>query len=947
MKQRKDILARCALPLAISSCLAGTTAYAQQDTPVVEEVIVTGIRASLTASADIKRDSSGVVDAITAEDIGKFADTNLAESLQRITGVSIDRSNNEGNQVTVRGFGPTFNLVTLNGRQMPTSSALSGQSTERSFNFQELSADLVSGVEVYKTGKAHVSSGGLGATINLKTAKPLELDEFVAQGSIKGVIDTSVKDVGDDVTPEVSGLISKSFADDTFGLLLSGSYSKRNSHFDRAGVLPGTYWERRGDWFTGPGVTNRPANNVLWSPQTTDYDESDFERERINGQLVMQFRPTDSATATLDYTVSRFDNSGLTNRSSFWFDNNISGRADENGTVLTPSRELDEINFWAFQFEFETVNDSFGFNLDFDVNDNLSMVFDIHNSVSHANPGGLVAEQVANLRSIRTLDTTGPNEIPNGIPDKSEVTVSSDFTGDVPIVTIDDSRFPNGQGGYDPRNIEADLYQERGKEIRNEITQVQLHGAWEADLGPFKGAKFGISNTLYELDSLVIQEDNFSLGADDDPGTVNNLSLATLGFELTPGENGFEYLPRYSASEFVDLVYAQDLRGNRRLTTAGAEEDTTALYLALDFEQELSSIATLRANLGVRYEETDVDSFSVGKQVVGFRHTTTQELSPISTEEEIAESLDGSYDNTLPNLDLSLELNEDIVVRASYSATIARANPDAFFPSTSITSRRAPNGPFQANQGNPSLLPFESTNFDFSVEWYYDESSYISAGYFKKDVENFIFNRTEARLIESPEGVLTNPSASPRSGCPSQVNPACVSRPTDPAILWNVNTPVNGDQESTVDGAEFNFQHVFGESGFGVILNATIVDSDDSFDVNDLDGNDFALVGLSDSANAVAFYETDRFQARIAYNWRDQFLRSIIGRENFREPVFVDEYSQIDISTSYEVSDGVTIFLEGLNITDEEARRFGRQENQLLDLENYGPRYNIGVSAKF
>lgn len=169
------------LSLAVVSALYGACAVAQESNEDNLEVIqVKGIRGALASAMDVKRSSTGVVDAISAEDIGKFPDTNLAESLQRITGVSIDRTNNEGNQVTVRGFGPSFNLVTLNNRQMPNSSALETAGISRSFNFRELAAESVSGVEVYKTGRANVSSGGIGATININTARPFSMDEFVA-----------------------------------------------------------------------------------------------------------------------------------------------------------------------------------------------------------------------------------------------------------------------------------------------------------------------------------------------------------------------------------------------------------------------------------------------------------------------------------------------------------------------------------------------------------------------------------------------------------------------------------------------------------------------------------------------------------------------------------------------------------------------------------------------
>ena len=158
--------------MALGATVA-TPVAAQQD-DVIEEVVVTGIRGSLTSSMNTKRDAGGVVDAITAEDIGKFPDTNLAESLQRITGVSIDRSRGEGSKVTVRGFGPDFNLVTLNGRQMPTHSELT-----RSFDFADLASEAISGVEVYKTSNATLPTGGIGSTINIKTTRPLQLNDRV------------------------------------------------------------------------------------------------------------------------------------------------------------------------------------------------------------------------------------------------------------------------------------------------------------------------------------------------------------------------------------------------------------------------------------------------------------------------------------------------------------------------------------------------------------------------------------------------------------------------------------------------------------------------------------------------------------------------------------------------------------------------------------------------
>src|SRR5690625_576873 len=225
---------------AVASCtLAGLANIAHgQDEPILDEIVVTGIRASLQRSMDLKRDASGVVDGISAEDIGKFPDTNLAESLQRITGVSIHRENGEGSKDRVRGLGQDFNLVTLNGRQMPGATiGATYASGSRSFDFSNLASEGVQAVEVYKTSRADIPSGGMGATINIVTPKPLEMGSRASVG-IKGVWDDSSSD--DKLTPEISGIYSETFADGKFGVAVTGSYQKRES--GSAAATTGAGW---------------------------------------------------------------------------------------------------------------------------------------------------------------------------------------------------------------------------------------------------------------------------------------------------------------------------------------------------------------------------------------------------------------------------------------------------------------------------------------------------------------------------------------------------------------------------------------------------------------------------------------------------------------------------------------------------------------------------------
>jgi hypothetical protein len=323
---------------------------------VLEEVIVTGIRQSLANSADIKRDSQGVVDAITAEDIGKFPDSNLAESLQRITGVSIDRVGGEGSRVTVRGFGGDFNMVTLNGRQMPTANLeINSASAKRSFDFATLSSDSITAVEVFKTGKANLLSGGIGSTINIKTMRPLEKPGLTATISANALHDTTVEE-GDDITP---------------------------NGWNTA-ISDGTEF---------PGFTNAPgAGDVYGIGQNFNYGLVDVERERTNYQLTLQWEPIESLRATLDYTYSELEQEVDRNELSVWFQNNqVSGEfVGKPGGVYAPLLYADSTgkDIPAFVGSYGTTSetDSTGFNLEWNPTDSLTLAFDYHDSTAEAKP---------------------------------------------------------------------------------------------------------------------------------------------------------------------------------------------------------------------------------------------------------------------------------------------------------------------------------------------------------------------------------------------------------------------------------------------------------------------------------------------------------------------------------------------------------------------------------
>ena len=280
---------------------------------------------------------------------------------------------------------------------------------------------------------------------------------------------------------------------------------------------------------------------------------------------------------------------------------------------------------------------------------------------------------------------------------------------------------------------------------------------------------------------------------------------------------------------------------------------------------------------------------------------------------------------------------------------------------TSLTDRPKPSERF-GDAGNPNLVPFTSDNFDLSFEWYYAEGSYASIGYYRKQVENFIVTEQ----VDTQFANLRDPSLGPRAEAghgpdrcggdpddPQQLhdqininagNPvihAIVQAADDPITTWKITSPRNLET-ATLYGWEFAVQHLFGDTGFGVGANATIVEGDIDVDVSRV-GFQFVLPGLSDSANLVGFYENDRWQARVAYNWRDEFLS---GTPN-NSPSFTEEFAQWDANASYLVTDNLTVFVEGINLTNESQRIYNRYPNQLLSANQFEARYNIGARYTF
>lgn len=975
---------------AAAQVVPGNAQATSKSATDLQTVVVTGIRSSLESSANLKRDGQGVVDGIVAEDIGKFPDTNLAESLQRISGVSIDRVNGEGSRVTVRGVGPDFNLVLLNGRQMPTSSiADTGASNSRAFDFANLASEAISEIDVYKTSRASTPTGGIGATINIRTARPLDNPGTHASFGAKGVYDTSNENIpnslrGSKVTPEVSGIFSTTSADGKFGVGISGSYQERDYGFSQVGVGNGwrTFHGDENNWGTIPqagqpgseNITNRPGPSDIYSvPQNLNYNVNGVKRERTNGQLVLQYKPTDDITTTLDYTYSENKVQVQRNEMSVWFNFGPSASSWTDGPVAAPLVYSEIINpansdlaMGGGKSATKNQNKSLGFNTAWKVNDSLNLGLDVHHSTAESG-----ADSPFGSNSV--LGTAG----------FFRGTTTVDFSRDFPVLNV---QLPAGMTQIDPAGMLVTGSSFRNSYMKSTVDQLQLTGDFTFE--DYSRLDFGVGETNVKNRSAYsnVQLDTWggATSAADYPDSVWHLDHMGQYFDQFGGHNdpnftdsfftwNFDQVRQLAENAWVAAGHnASDYYASPVFTTdRRVKEKSKSAYLQWSQTYDIGMPLNIAA--GVRYEKTDVNSSALVPTATGISWGSANEFSLLQNGQGFTR-LTGSYKYVLPSLDLSLDLTDDMKLRGSYGETIGRPGWGDIQGGQTLDSLVRVDGG-TGSQGNPALKPLLSHNFDVSFEWYYAEGSYASVGYFRKNIDNYVGT---TQIVEQPFALHTPVggtywNAALANGCAStdvvcirnyifanyngqpgvtqtgtdstgNATGTIVGQPGDPVANFRITTPAN-QQSASLDGWEFNIQHLLGQTGFGVSANYTLVNSGLTYN-NYLIGQQFALEGLSDSANLVAFYDKGPWQARVAYNWRGKFLTGRFDGAG-PNPVYTAPYGQVDMNVSYAWNDHLSFALEGINLTNATQRLYSRNEHQLEFATQTGPRYMFGVRYKF
>jgi len=996
------------------------TATAQEVEEVTDEVVVTGIRQALQSSLDIKRNAKGVVDSISAEDMGKFPDSNLAEALQRVTGVSIDRdqTSGEGKTITVRGFGADYNMVTMNGRTMPTSTLgnFASAPSTRSFDFGNLAPEAVSRVDIYKTAKSKTPSGGVGSTIDIRTTRPLDAPGFNASLGLKNIEDKST-DVGDSdsgANTEVSAIFTNTFFDDRIGVSLTairsnmshavGSFRHQWSGFEAFGDTEnptpgndeeafdavhfapggaGNKWNGYptgyyGDVVNGEGALTGQglADGTLMSVLNGNagYYLDELEQERDNFQLTFQARPVDGVTLTADWTMSSLEHQVYSTSIGVHNMDNAAGRfgitsnfgagnpATPTSTIFSKSQtdqncDWNDGEFWCrpgidgvfnnitYQNNITEV-ESLGLNLEWDVNEALSLAFDYHNSISESVP----------------KSPFGSNAY-IGSDALNHRTTSIDYTKEIPVISIYEHHPDLANAfGTDPINVGTRFLTGAGN-VRsimiNDIEQGRVDGTYDMSATSFADyvdeIAFGGSFTINEVESgfgeiqaanwdgVLVPDWNswpYFAGAVSDELFSDTIDMRPYFSGLTGGNEIFEQAVKvpyerwfgayqqfytmqlnkhyadsnqYQPAAICGTNTVEGCKNIAFTTHRQLTEDVTAFYAQASKDFVIEDMPASLV-VGLRFESTDVKSINKVPEYTNPMTVNADKVSATPTGNSLELRTTGRYENLLPSVDFDIDVMEDVKVRASYSQTITRQTYDRLAGGVVInplgsTVKQNPGGfTFGGSEGNPNLEPFETDNFDLSAEWYYGDVSYLSVGYFNKKATNYV--GTANRYV--PQQGLTHPTFN------------------EPAI-FNIDYPSPSNREETIDGVEIALQHDFGDysipgvdlTGFGIILNATVVDSDADYNnttANSAHGGEFALVGISDSYNAVAYYDRYGLSARIAYSWRDKFLNYSGVSSGYTQ-----EYDQVDANISYAVpGTGFTITYDGINLNEEGRHTFER-----------------------
>jgi iron complex outermembrane receptor protein len=987
---------RSRLAVAIALTLSSATAIGQQadDSQELEEVVVTGFRGSLNAAIAQKRAETAAIDVIASEDIGKFPDSNLAESMQRIPGVALTRGDGgEGRNISVRGLGPGFTKVRINGMegaaQTGSSDIYGAGNNGRSFDFNVFPTEIFSQLAVRKTPSADVEEGSLGATVDLKAPSAFDYDDSqVLSITGRGIYN----EVSEDVDPRVSLLAGKKFFDATFGVLATFSFQERHTRevgYSAVDILhfgtnandldpsptgfnfvpfctpigwtltpPSPTPGQRGatgvdcsagnartsdmDAFmtvynmTNPEIRDNAGNLIpgggAFHPRLPRYVNSEQDTERAGGSLSLQWRPGENTTLSIDGLMSRYQQE---RRDNYILGLSFGRSLSNNGQPMVSIRDV----------EFD---------------ENGSLVYGLFDGVD-VRSEGLVDQFVSTFRQLSlTLDHQvtdsfgvhvyagrslnkweGPLRFQTFIDAIDTENFSVDFRGGrrSPLIGFGFDVSDPDQFSYapSPDNNQTVLggFSLQGKPSENITANntFELDGTWQ-----FSDAWKVKVGAQYRESHFSSHGSNPLRNAAVTRALPTGTTLADITTQISDLDDLFgSGAPASWAAidlqkwhEVFDINSIPVCQAACGAAQAKLFEDVTSGYVMFAFDSGDRWGIPVRGDFGLRYVMTDQFSSGILPGSVP--------SSSIYTARGIYNEVERDYTDTLPSFNVVFELTDNLLARLSGSKVMSRPELGNLTPTAGVTPTTR-----TGNINNPLLNPIRAKTADLALEWYFREGSLLSVAYFYKDIESFIQRITSSIAYRDivprlPDSLLDNTPANPTENF---------------SIGQLFNTP-GGPLKGFEVNAQVQFNFLPGIwSNFGLLANYTKAEAEIEYILTSANGvatstTTADLVGLSrNTASGTLFFENESFSVRTTASYRDKFFRALPASPGSDVRGDLDT-TYVDAQANWFVNDNLTIFLEAQNLTGERNVLYidNEREDTLFETE-IGTTFTMGATFKF
>lgn len=924
MKVRKNVLTMSIVAALGMSGVAQAQDAGQSDKDKAKDldtVVVTGIRGSVEKSLDVKRDAKAHVEVVSAEDIGKMPDKNVADSLQRLPGVTISSAGaseggfDENDRVSMRGTNPSLTLTQINGH--PVSSGdwfVLNQSDNagRSVSYTLLPSSLVSQVVVHKTSQASLAEGGVTGTVDIITRKPLDFAKtFTGNVSIGGVY----SDLPNKTDSQFSALLNFRNAASTAGVMLQVFDENRSLRRDGVEVLGYDQISNAAGSPTKDFADAHPDLNGVWYPRMIGAALFEQKRERRGGLLEVQFKPTDDFSIDLSGFVSKLNASNYNRNYLLYNPRTIGanvpispGYVVRNNTLVSavfPGTAGAQYGLYDMIARPDEKASTTYLSLDANwaPSEKFNMDFKLGTSTGH---GETPTQNVAEWR----VGGTGASWGLNGIDEAASFSLNENTSAPQSNLALDW------------------IFGLQNLDIVDKDKWGQIDAEYFIDSGALSSLEFGVRFANHDRESANVIAQG--------PACINS-SGAVVGFDWSqanwcpvgtrspadpanrpssyqnyPGDFGSGFGGNFPSN--VWYYSAADMATYNVLTTRdpvdrrypvyefGLKEKTTAAYAQLNLEGE-----RWNGNVGVRLVKTsqDVMQYLAGgnASTPGSVGTAWGYFTP--------QVVENDYTDVLPSANFKFDVADDLVARFAVTKTLARPDYSALAGGLSLSPPNGPNDVGGGTSSNPNLKPIRSTNFDAALEWYYAPRALLSASVYYMDLQSYIGRG------QSVQQFLTFDQAHPNGYLGNYL------------VTSQVNT------KGTVKGLELAVEQPIGEN-FGISANFSYTDAKED--------NGHPLLGASKNVfNLVGYFENEHLNARVAYNYRSHFYNGIDRLSAFNQ----DDTRNVSASIGWKFNDMVSISLDGMNLTNEKLKYYADNKDQPRGIYTNGRQYYFNVRLSF